>query len=782
MQYRWLIALMVIVLLAGVSPVQAEIVEIEPPDTAEEGEPLLEPAEVEKIVQLQQGVTLPLIISPVSPDDTTILAAFVEPGGENIRFAFINVDDGSSLPLGNFLEDVIPLTNLAWRDATTLVFVAFDFNTFLPALVAIDRTTASIASVEPLLLPGFPISLSPNGTRLLIALDEAPAEDSFLHSPFHIKVQLQPLPATPALPERLSWLQDEDDGSVELTSEDTTLAYVNLHTQQVVPLTSLPEGSGLVSNPAWSPDGSRLSLVRTTIEDFNLARGELSLATLLTQDTLGNLPPAENPLLQGNIVDVFDISAEEVRSFQIKAADGNGDIFFKTDWSPDGYTMLAQMLQPARLVGRVHPIYTFQFAQSSYVRFYDVNSQQVVGVFDAPEIAAAIFAEPLFVTPGEVLFTTVYGLSMRVYYYNRVSGEFRQISDRAGFYGGSFMGGQVAATRFSQKIVFSFSSFVNPPELYRIGWDGTALAALSYNNSEIEQLNQVQVHELSFTLASGAVRRGYLIQPAGAAFPPRLEPIVLWQEGGPGLFMVNQWSAAVERPFNLLPNFGISLLVLPLPGRAGWGTQFYNALADGRNFGSIDIDEAAEVVRQMIGLGYTSAGQVGITGCSYGGYFTTQSIARHPDIYAAANTQCTLLDTIVEWQTGFTTLLSYLEGSPPTIIPDEYVQDSPAYRAGSIRTPTLIFHGTDDYLPISIVESFHKALEANGVPVRMLKFATEGHGLAEPENQLLAAQEQIRWFRQYLAGGAPVAPAPAQQTQAAPAQVEAAIRSFFGNQ
>jgi outer membrane biosynthesis protein TonB len=32
----------------------------------------------------------------------------------------------------------------------------------------------------------------------------------------------------------------------------------------------------------------------------------------------------------------------------------------------------------------------------------------------------------------------------------------------------------------------------------------------------------------------------------------------------------------------------------------------------------------------------------------------------------------------------------------------------------------------------------------------MLRFASEGHGLAEPENQLLAAQEQIRWFRMHL--------------------------------
>jgi pimeloyl-ACP methyl ester carboxylesterase len=231
--------------------------------------------------------------------------------------------------------------------------------------------------------------------------------------------------------------------------------------------------------------------------------------------------------------------------------------------------------------------------------------------------------------------------------------------------------------------------------------------------------------------------------------------------------MVNEWAANVEKPFNLLPNFGISVLVLPLPGREGWGPQFATALADSRNFGTIDIDEGAEVVRQMIARGYTSSDRVGITGCSYGGYFATQSIARHPDLYAAANPQCTLLDTIVEWQTGFTVLMSYLMGLPPTTIPAEYVQDSPGYNTGTIRTPTLIFHGTEDYLPVSIAESFYKELTSQETPVRMLKFEEEGHGLAAPDNQLLAAQEQIAWFRQHLAG-TPAPPPAADTPQAEP--------------
>jgi dipeptidyl aminopeptidase/acylaminoacyl peptidase len=204
-------------------------------------------------------------------------------------------------------------------------------------------------------------------------------------------------------------------------------------------------------------------------------------------------------------------------------------------------------------------------------------------------------------------------------------------------------------------------------------------------------------------------------------------------------------------PYNLLPNFGMAVLVLVLPGREGYGPQFYNDLANGTNYGQIDVDEGAQVVNQLIQKGWTSHGRVGITGCSYGGYFTTQSISRYPDLYAAANTQCTLLDLFDEWQFGFTGYLSYLEGRVPTTDPAEYVKDSPLYNAGKIRAPTLIFDGTRDFLPYTLSSNLHDQINANGVPADFLLFRNEGHGLSSPNSQYMAGQAQINWFRRYLA-------------------------------
>ncbi|NTW99363.1 MAG: prolyl oligopeptidase family serine peptidase, partial [Geobacteraceae bacterium] len=226
--------------------------------------------------------------------------------------------------------------------------------------------------------------------------------------------------------------------------------------------------------------------------------------------------------------------------------------------------------------------------------------------------------------------------------------------------------------------------------------------------------------------------------------------VVVWQEGGPGPAMLNHYYSWVENPYNLLANFGFAVLFVPLSGREGYGPAFYNALSDNNNFGKIDIDEMADIVKQMIAKGYAAPAGVGITGCSYGGYFTSQSITRHPDLYAAANTQCSLLDLFTEWQFGYTPRISYHLGMSPTTSSAEYIADSPLFNASKVKTPLLIFHGDGDFLPFRTAQNFHDQIEANGSAVNLIEFSYEGHGLSYANDEIIAAQAQIDWFNRFL--------------------------------
>lgn len=746
----WGFILVLAVIVASAAPAFADSEVVDHGDG--EVPELLSAAEVERIAQLQD-TPVPFISSTVSPDDSTFLI-------ENYRFsptgsAFLNINDGSITPIQR-LElpedfDFLPVagTEIVWFDDNTMGQVIFDlFNGGFVFLV--DRTTG-VPSIQPIELPFYPISIAPNASRLLVAIlpefEDLSAGAEFT-PPFSVelpKLRMDPLQQKRPL---RSAFQAPTDQRNKLSETELELGVFDLTTGEYSSLLSLPEDS-LLFNFAWAPDGSKLAVVRDTIkygEDFATRR----LVDAVMYDLMGEFSPKDNPFFTQNVVDLFDFGTGDFRIAALKSAEGNGDTFRDLSWSTDASRLAVGMRKPSRIKGRSHPVYFLP--ESSYLRFYSPQGA-LLSEFAAPEINAPDASFAQYISPDELMIHAVDGMSFKLFYYNQGSGEFRQIS---AWEGTTY---DAAATRQSRQILYSFSSFQHAPELYRVQWDGQAIARMTWANAENEKANQVRTDRVSFTLRSGAVREGYLIQPAAAAFPPKDSPIVLWQEGGPTAPFVNQWSTNVENSANLLANFGMPVLFVPLPGRLGFGPAFLNALADNQNFGQIDIDEAAEIVEQLVQKGWTSPGKIGITGCSYGGYFTTQSITRHPQRYAAANTQCTLLDTASEWHFGLA-LIGYLQGTTPMAAPAEYAADSPINRASAIRTPTLMFHGTYDFLPVKFAYDFHDQMQVQNVPVKLLEFDGEGHGLSLPEHQLRAAQEQILWFRRYLTGAPAVAALP----------------------
>lgn len=753
MRYRWMPLVLLIAMLVAVMPVAAETRLIDP---AQEPEITVSFPEAEKIVALQ-STTFPVIASEVSPDDQAIFTVNYQPNGVALRF--VNVNDSSVVEAQPIAQGLGPLSEIGWADARTIRYVSLT-ESFTPVLVDIDRLTGAV-TLQPVGLLGFPISMSPDASRLLVAvssesdsgesslplssqelqrktLSRGPFEIT-LQSPFDRPVKKSPFStAWPGSP-RVPHLFQDDQGDLNASSSSVQLVVQDLVTGSITPLLELPDNSILYSQPTWTPDGSKLAITRTTLP--LIGRTGTPLSDITNQDALGQLPPDENPFLQGNVIDLFDFATGDLQPEALRAADLGNDLLAQAAWSPNGETLMVRMQRPGRLNDRPNPVYLFP--DSSYLRFFD-GSLAPLNTFDRPEISAPNASEARWISADDMVIRAISGLSYHLYYYNRVSGEFSRSSVEDGTYY------QARPMRTRPGMVFNYSSFDKAPDIYRIQRDGNALAGLTYTNYNLRPETQIQVTTLTFTLRSGAQRQGYLVQPAGAGSPPNNAPLVVWQEGGPGGTMSNAWGSNVENPYSLLPNFGISVLVVPLAGREGWGPQFYNALAEGNNFGQIDIDEQAEIVQQLIDRGYTSAGRVGIAGCSYGGYFTSQSITQHPGLYAAANTQCTLMDLFVEWEFGFTPVLSYLEDGAPTTRGAEYAKDSPLYNAGKIRTPTLIFHGTDDFLPIQLVGNFHDQIDAQGVPVEFLQFEGEGHGLGAPSSQYVAAQRQIEWFRQYL--------------------------------
>ncbi|MBM5827614.1 MAG: DUF829 domain-containing protein, partial [Cyanobacteria bacterium M_surface_7_m2_040] len=81
-----------------------------------------------------------------------------------------------------------------------------------------------------------------------------------------------------------------------------------------------------------------------------------------------------------------------------------------------------------------------------------------------------------------------------------------------------------------------------------------------------------------------------------------------------------------------------------------------------------------------------------------------------------------------------------------------YENHSPLLHADRIRCPVIFFQGLDDkVVPPGQTERMASALQANGVPVEVHRFAGEGHGFRSSavQSQVLEATEAF--FRRHLA-------------------------------
>ena len=71
---------------------------------------------------------------------------------------------------------------------------------------------------------------------------------------------------------------------------------------------------------------------------------------------------------------------------------------------------------------------------------------------------------------------------------------------------------------------------------------------------------------------------------------------------------------------------------------------------------------------------------------------------------------------------------------PPWETIDRYVRNSPIFSAPKIDAPVLLFHGDQDYVPLTQAEEMFSALRALGKSVELVRYWGEGHVFQSPAN------------------------------------------------
>ena len=467
----------------------------------------------------------------------------------------------------------------------------------------------------------------------------------------------------------------------------------------------LTEGNFTVSDPQWSPDGTRI--------------------TFTTRPT----PRADD----GSLSDVWIMTAAGSEKKKLETNSGSSDT---ARWSPDG-KWIAYTGSPDASGG----------VSNTFLYLISANGgapKEVTTKFDLS------VGTPVWSRDGKsIYFSTNVLEAIEVYSCEVASGEVKQLSRR---------GGSTGVTEISRdgKIVGTMSAAKQPTELYTANADYSSLKPLTDHNAWLNNYALADTEVVKWKSKDGTEVEGLLTKPVGYKAGKKV-PFLLNPHGGPTGASLNNFSGTVQ----VLAANGFAVLQPNFRGSTGKGLSF--AQANKNTWGKGDYEDCMTGVDAMIASGVADPDRLGAFGWSYGGYMTFW-ILTQTDRFKAVSPGAGLTNIYSMYsQTDIHRYLHWFyTDKAPWEAQDLYWDRSPMKYVGNVKTPTMIMHGqVDTRVPIAQAQEFYQALVERKVPVEFVVYPRENHGFTEPRHQLDRVRRYVKFFSKYL--NAPLVTEPAGQ-------------------
>lgn len=252
---------------------------------------------------------------------------------------------------------------------------------------------------------------------------------------------------------------------------------------------------------------------------------------------------------------------------------------------------------------------------------------------------------------------------------------------------------------------------------------------------------------------------GILYYPT-AYQPGRTYPLVLSIHGGPAGYDGDDWDESWASFPNIMAQKGAFVLKPNYHGSSNHGQAFVESIA--KNYYDPELEDITKGVETLIAKGLVDRDSMGVQGWSNGAILTTMLTVRYPDMFKVAAPGAGDVNWTSDFGTcqfGVTFDQHYFGGAPWDNVGGKsynevYISKSPLFELERVKTPTIIFHGSEDrQVPRDQGWEYYRALQQIGkAPVRFLWFPGQPHSLQKVTHQLRKMKEEIAWFDTYLFG------------------------------
>jgi dipeptidyl aminopeptidase/acylaminoacyl peptidase len=289
----------------------------------------------------------------------------------------------------------------------------------------------------------------------------------------------------------------------------------------------------------------------------------------------------------------------------------------------------------------------------------------------------------------------------------------------------------------------------HPNEVF-VGAPGRELRRITNHNPWLDAVPLGHQETVSWVGPEGWVIEGVVTRPVGFVETQRY-PLAILPHGGPEAVDLDGWHTHPLYPTQVLAGLGYVVFRPNYRGSGGRGVVF--SKGDHRDLGGREMEDILTGIDYLTDRGWVDPHRVGISGTSYGGYLSAWAATRHSDRFRVA--------------IPFAGLTNWISFTGTTDIPIEmmyvhfdlpifgnygiYMDRSPISHLGGAGTPTLIGHGlADDRVHPEQSIQLYNLMRLAGIPVDLVLYPREPHGLRERAHQLDYMGRIVEWFERYL--------------------------------
>ena len=293
---------------------------------------------------------------------------------------------------------------------------------------------------------------------------------------------------------------------------------------------------------------------------------------------------------------------------------------------------------------------------------------------------------------------------------------------------------------------------------------GQADVPIWSGNTWIREIAGGHAEAISYRATTGASLTGWVLYPAGHVAGQKLPIITIVYPG----------TVYSERAPSSLDLLNINFEHPQLFAALGYGVAL-PSMPDGDNPLQANTLDALAVgvmpfLDALVDRGIADPRRIAVAGQSAGGWATlgligrtdrfrsaiaSASYANLVSLYGtfygqyrygdAGHPQRAQLLRMLQFERGY-----YGAGAPPWEQPERYRINSPLWSAASVKTPLLLVHGDQDFIPVQQAEEFFTALYRQDKRVRLVRYAGEEHTIAARANVLDLWRRFEAWLRETM--------------------------------